>query len=85
MREFVSSAGFKYTIKDVLADDESNSQFQGEWTKKPLTESLLFSDWKNVWKQLQPVYENEFKTLVFYKLPEIKAIDESMEFIIKSV
>lgn len=85
MREFVSGEGFKETIKDVLADDESNSQFQGEWTKKPLTESLLFSDWKKVWKQLQPVYENEFKTLVFYKLPDIKAIDESIEFIIRSV
>lgn len=85
MREFISGDGFKHTIKEVLADDESNSQFQGEWTKKPLTESLLFSDWKKVWKQLQPVYENEFKTLVFYKLPDIKAIDESIEFIIKSV
>lgn len=85
MREFVSGEGFKETIKDVLADDESNSQFQGEWTKKSLTESMLFSDWKNVWKQLQPVYENEFKTLVFYKLPDIKAIDESIGFIIKSI
>lgn len=85
MREFVSSEGFKDTIKDVLADDESNSQFQGEWTKKPLTESILVADWKKVWKQLQPVYENEFKTLVFYKLPDIKAIDESIKFIIKSI
>lgn len=50
--------------------------------------NLLFqfvSEWKNVWKQLQPVCGNEFKTLVFYKLPAVKAIDESMKFIIKSI
>lgn len=85
MREFISGEGFKHTIKEVLADDERNSQFQGEWTSKPLMGSMFFSDWKNVWKQLQPVYKNEFKTLVFYKLPDIKAIDESMELIIKSI
>lgn len=85
MRAFISGEGFKHTIKEVLADDERNSQFQGEWTSKPLMGSMFFSDWKNVWKQLQPVYENEFKTLVFYKLPDIKAIDESMELIIKSI
>ncbi len=85
MREFISGKGFKKTIQDVLTDDESNSQFQGEWTKKPLNESLFFSDWKNIWKQLQPVYENQFKTLVFSELPDSKAIDESMGLIIKSI
>lgn len=85
MREFISGSGFKKIIQDVLTDDESNSQFQGEWTKKPLHESLFFSDWGTVWKQLQPVYENKFKTLVFSDLPDTKAIDESMKLIIKNI
>ena len=85
MRKFVSGKGFKKTIQDVLTDDESNSQFQGAWTKKQLSESLFFSDWKNIWKQLQPVYGNQFKTLVFSELPNINAIDKSIQFIIKSV
>jgi predicted nucleotidyltransferase component of viral defense system len=85
MREFVASKNFKKTIQDVLADDESNSQFQGEWTKKPLHESLFFSDWKNVWKQLQGVYSNEFRALVFSELPDIRAIDNSIALIIAAL
>ena len=84
MREFISGKGFKKIIQDVLVDDESNSQFQGAWTKKPLNQSLFFTDWKNIWKKLQPVYENQFKTLVFSELPDINAIDKSISLIIKS-
>ena len=85
MRKFVSGTGFKKAISDVLADDERNSQFQGEWTKKPLPESLFFFDWKNVWKNLLPVYESTFKKMVFSELPNSKAIDESIGFIIKYI
>lgn len=85
MREFISSNHFQQMIKDVLADDEKNSQFQGDWTKKPLKEALIFSDWENVWKDLQNVYHNAFKTLVFSELPNVKAIDDSMKMIKKAV
>lgn len=84
MREFVSGERFKKVIQDVLADDENNSQFQGAWTKKSLAESLFFTDWEKIWKELQPVYENQFKSLVFSDLPNSSAIDKSLRLIMKS-
>jgi hypothetical protein len=71
MRDFVSGDGFKKMIREVLTDDEKNSQFNGEWTKVPLPESPFFADWGNIWKQLEPTYQNEFKSLVFSELPDI--------------
>lgn len=85
MHEFITGKGFQEMIKNVLADDEKNSQFQGEWTTKPLSESLIFSDWEKVWKDLQPVYQNQFKSLVFADLPDSKAINKSMNVIIKAI
>ena len=85
MREFVSGKEFQKMVQEVLADDENNSQFQGEWTKKPLKEALIFADWKNTWKQLQAVYLNEFKSLVFSGLPTVNAIDESIQIILKAI
>ncbi len=85
MRKFISGKEFQKMIKEVLADDESNSQFQGEWTKKPLSKALIFADWKNIWKQLQPVYQNEFKSLVFSDLPDSNAIEKSINLIVKAL
>lgn len=84
-KEFIASKAFHKTIKEVLADDEKNSQFQGEWTKKPLKEALVFADWKNVWEQLQNVYQNQFKSLVFNELPDEEAINKSMKTIIGAI
>lgn len=85
MRTFLSNNEFQKMIKEVLADDEKNSQFQGDWTKKPLKDALIFSDWKNVWAKLQPVYNGAFKSLVFSDLPDSKVIDESISQIIKAL
>ena len=85
MREFIIGNGFQEMIRNVLADDEKNSQFQGEWTKKPLNQSLIFADWTKVWKELQGVYQNQFKSLVFSELPDKIAISESMNVIIKAI
>ena len=84
-KEFIASKAFHKTIKEVLTDDEKNSQFQGEWTKKPLKEALVFADWKNVWEQLQNVYQNQFKSLVFNELPDEEAINKSMNTIIGAI
>ena len=85
IRKFISGDSFREMIKQVLADDESNSQFQGEWTKKPLHASLFISDWENIWKQLIPTYNGIFKTLVFSELPDNTAIDKSIKQIVESI
>lgn len=85
MREFISGKEFKTIIKAVLSDDESNSQFQGEWTKKPLNKSLFISDWESIWKRIQIVYGNQFRSLVFADLPSHTEIDNSIKLIIKAV
>jgi predicted nucleotidyltransferase component of viral defense system len=85
IRKFIADEGFKEMIKQVLADDEKNSQFQGDWTKKSLHEALIFADWKNVWKELQGVYQNQFRSLTFAELPDNTAINKSMNIIIKAI
>ncbi len=85
MKPFITGKGFQDMIQNVLADDEKNSQFQGEWTKKPLNESLIFADWESVWEELQHIYQNEFKSLVFDELPNNTAISKSMNSIIKAI
>ncbi len=85
MHTFIAGKDFAKIIKNVLADDERNSQFQGDWTKKPLRESMVFADWEKVWGELQNVYHNQFKSLVFDKLPESNEINDSILIIRKAI
>lgn len=68
-----------------MADDEKNSQFQEKRTKKPLSEGLVFADWKKRSEQLQKVYKNQFKSLVFNELPDEEAINKSMNIITRAI
>ncbi len=61
----------------ALNDDRKNSTFAGEWLNKPLSESFLFSDFKNLWKSLEPAYKRELKQITWVdSIPGSKDVEE---------
>ena len=68
----------------ALNDDRKNSTFAGVWLEKPLSEAILFKDFKSLWKQLEPTYRNDLKDLLWVEsMPTNSEISEVMQEIEK--
>ena len=44
MKNFLESQNFFRLLTAVQADDAKNSEFQGDWTKEKLSNSLIFGE-----------------------------------------
>lgn len=57
-----------YELVDwVKNDDKENSTFAGDWLKYKLSESPLFSNIEDNWKELTPTYTKELKDISWSK------------------
>ncbi len=79
MRVFLESQAFFTLITAVQADDSKNSEFQGEWTKQKLSDSLIFGNLDTTWEQLISTYQNKFPSLVYGKIPEQEDIKATLK------
>jgi hypothetical protein len=71
-------------LKKVQEDDSQNSQFSGEWSKKPLAEAILFKNLSTTLKKLELTYKNDFASLLFNdeELPNLLEIENELQKII---
>lgn len=81
----LSDDSFPLMIEAVRNDDRKNSQFQGAWMEKKLSESLLFKEPKKTMKELKIYYNNIFSTLVYGDLQNIEDMISSIERISKEL
>lgn len=81
MKTFLESEDFFTLLTAVQADDAKNSEFQGDWSKEKLSDSLIFGKIDTTWEQLSPTYQNNFPSLVYGKVPD----QEKIKSILKTI
>lgn len=81
MRTFLESRDFFTLLTSVQEDDAKNSEFQGDWAKEKLLDSLLFGSIDNTWEQLSHTYQNNFPSLVYGKLPDQEKIKDILKLV----
>lgn len=79
LQNFVDSALFFETLKQVQTDDATSREFQGEWNAYPLSQALIYTNDDDLWIQLAQTYAHSFRPLVYGRLPDIAQIRGSLK------
>lgn len=66
---FFNSSDFEVMLKEVAKSDMENYLNERTWLIIHPKESIIFKDYKNVWKEISPMYNADFKNLVYGQLP----------------
>lgn len=77
--------GFKSMIEAVREDDRKNTEFQGAWMEKKISDSLLFKNPKEVMQNLTAHYQDNFSSLVYGKLPPVSDLITAIERIVSKI
>ena len=90
---FFNSSGFDEMLLKVANDDVVSFKNNNSWLIHHPNEALIFRELENVWNELRPIYNNDFRKLVFTGFPtdndilttlhQIKLRLSSVEWIIK--
>jgi hypothetical protein len=81
--KFFQSTAFDEMLLKVANDDVLSFKNNNQWLVYHPSESIFFKDLQHIWKELKPVYNGEFKNLVYGLLPKDEAVLESMIMIQK--
>ncbi len=79
--DFLHSSAFDGMLLKVATDDVVSFRNNNVWLAFHPYEALVFKDLENVWKELSPVYNGEFKNLVYGDFPQDKAVLKSLKMI----
>ncbi len=79
--EFFHSKNFDDMLLKVANDDVASFRNNNKWLNHHPNEALIFKDLENVWSELKPIYNGEFKNLVYGEFPEETAILETLKMI----
>lgn len=74
VQEFFNSDNFELMLLKVAADDVQSFKNNNDWLKYHPKEALVFKSPEETWNQLKDTYQNDFKFLVYGKLPEEESI-----------
>jgi predicted nucleotidyltransferase component of viral defense system len=76
---FFHSQGFEEMLLKVADDDIRSFKNNNDWLIKHPATALIFSDIDNTWQQLKRTYETKFAAIVYGKLPNEKALFQTLE------
>lgn len=79
LQDFFAGAAFDASVKAVQTDDARNSEFEGDWTAKPLAGSAIFAAPRALWPHLQTTYRTDFRAMVYGAMPPEDAIVTMLE------
>jgi hypothetical protein len=71
---FMESVNFDKLLLKVAKDDVASFKNNIDWLKHHPNDAVIFKDLENIWKELAPVYINEFSKLVYGTLPDEKDV-----------
>lgn len=80
---FFNSAAFDEMLLKVASDDIVSFKSNNKWLAKHPNEALFFRDLENVWEALEPVYNSNFKSMVYGDLPAAADVLITMQAIKK--
>lgn len=79
--DFFNSKAFDDMLVKVGNDDVVSFKNNNKWLVHHPSKALIFADVENVWKELSPIYNNEFKNLVYGNFPGDTAILSTLQMI----
>ncbi len=68
--DFFNSPAFEKMLLKVANDDVASFRNNNQWLRYHPSEALIFKNLDNVWDELKPIYNGEFKNLVYGVLPK---------------
>jgi hypothetical protein len=80
---FFNSAAFDEMLLKVAADDIVSFKSNNKWLAKHPNEALFFNDPEKVWEAIEPVYNTNFKSMVYGDLPAAADVLMTMQAIKK--
>ncbi len=78
---FFHSKNFDDMLLKVANDDVASFRNNNKWLNYHPNEALFFKDLETVWNELKPIYNSDFKNLVYGEFPEESAILETLKMI----
>ena len=79
--QFFQSTDFDSMLLKVANDDIVSFRNNNSWLNYHPKEALIFKDLENVWSVLKPIYDGDFRNLVYGALPNNEAILETLKMI----
>lgn len=67
--DFFNSSAFDEMLLKVANDDVASFKNNNDWLIHHPNEALIFSKSETVWNELQPIYNSDFRKLVFADFP----------------
>lgn len=83
--EFVASDLFKKQFEAILKHDREIFDEPKGWQTKPLSESLLLSDFLVLWEQIKAKYQTELSALAYRTIPNEESIARSFVEIVNRI
>lgn len=86
--KFFQSAAFDEMLLKVANDDVASYKNSNEWLIHHPIEAVIFKYLENVWNELKPIYNGDFKNLVYGELPREENVLGTLKMIrerIKSI
>ena len=78
---FFQSTDFDNMLLKVANDDVVSFRNNNSWLNHHPKEALIFKDLDNVWSELKPIYDGDFKNLVYGALPNNEGVLETLKMI----
>ena len=77
--DFFESVAFAGMLLKVASDDVVSYKSNNEWLAYHPKEALMFKELDAVWKELAPIYNGEFKKLVYGDFPNDVAVVKTLK------
>lgn len=79
--DFLQSDRFDTMLIKVANDDVVGFRNNNSWLAHHPNDALVFKDLDNVWKELRPIYQRDFKELVYGSLPDEMEVKNTLGMI----
>ena len=79
IKQFFDSEKFDEMLLKVAQDDMDSYKSNNEWLKNHPKEALIFVDRIKIWNEIEPVYNVDFRKLVYGELPDAKQMTNTLE------
>lgn len=79
--DFFNSPEFDIMLLKVANEDKVSFRNNNQWLVNHPKDALVFTKLEEIWKELEPVYNGDFKNMVYGQLPSSGSVLESMKLI----
>ena len=82
---YLHSEAFSEDLKSLFEHDQQEFDKPVGWQNKTMADSSLFTNFHDVWKELQPLYLRELPDLAYEEIPSAEEIEKSLMTILSII